>query len=422
MLKKIKDLFRGGFFHIIGSTILNKIIAFITNIFLVRMLSKNDFGIFTGAFNIFHIVFLFSGLGITSGILYFCSKNISRESKVSYYRFSFTFGIVSEVFLCVTLILYGLFGNVGIEEMRKYIIMFAGLPFVAFVYDYFSIILRAEKKNRVYAKILNLNSALYAVFGVSGAFFGGITGTIIGRYLAYFVAALAGWRSCKDFINSLRKEVLSEFQIKDIVGYSLKAGVTSALNVILYRIDVAIIAVVVADASILASYKVGATLPDSAHFIPHCIMVYFLPLFIQNIGDEKWIKEKVKEVYIFSGLVCFLIGSIMIVFAPQIIALLWGNGYLDAVYCFRVLSVSFIILSTFRITSTNILLALKRPGYTLFISVITGVSNIVLDIMLTVRYGSIGAAYATLIVTVLASLLSFPYVLYIVYSGKVSYE
>ena len=54
----------------------------------------------------------------------------------------------------------------------------------------------------------------------------------------------------------------------------------------------------------------------------------------------------------------------------------------------------------------------------MFISIITGLANIGLDVWLTLKYGSIGAAYATLAVTIMAAVLSFPYVIYIVYSGR----
>ena len=422
MMQKIRHLFTDGFFHILGSTFINKCIAFLTNILLVRILTKNDYGVFTGAFNAFYIVFLFSGLGITSGVLYFCSKDLKREDKVSYYRYAFRFGLFSEVVLACALILYGCFGNVGIEETRKYIISLAALPFVAFVYDYLAIVLRAEKDNVRYSRLLNINSVLYAILGVTGAWFGGIWGTILGRYAAYILADIIGYSYCKGYLNRLIGRPLPRNLSKDMTKYSLKAGVTSALNVILYRIDVMVITVVVADASILASYKTGTALPENVNFIPQCIMIYYLPVFIQHLSEVQWIKKKVREIYLLVGTVCTAIGMIMIVFAPQIVMILWGEQYLDAVPCLRILSVSFMVLSTFRITSTNILLALKRAGYTMVISMITGLSNIVLDVILTVRYGSIGAAYATLIVSVLASVLSFPYVMYIVYSGKKSYE
>ena len=187
---------------------------------------------------------------------------------------------------------------------------------------------------------------------------------------------------------------------------------------ILYRIDIYVITIVIADASILASYKVGTVLPENVNFIPQCIMVYFLPVFIQNLADIGWIKRKTKEIYLFVGAVSLAIGVVMIVFAPLIIRIIWGEAYLDAVPCLRILSVSFVVLSTFRMTSTNILLALKRTGYTMFVSIISGLVNIILDVVMTIRYGSIGAAYATLIVTVFAAFLSFPYTLYIIYKTE----
>lgn len=422
MIDRIKDLGKGGFFHILGSTFINKIIAFATNVLLVRFLTKNDYGVFTGAFNVFFIVFLFSGLGITSGVLYFCSKAIGREEKTEYYNYAFRFGLFSEIALSVAMIIYGLFGYVGIEETRQYIISLAALPFVAFVFDYYSIILRAEKSNVKYSKLLNINSFLYLVFGVSGALIGGIGGTIAGRYLAYLVSSLIGFKYCSEFIDRGWTNKLTKAKSSDINKYSLKAGITSALNVILYRIDVAIIQVVVADASILASYKTGTALPENLSFIPQCVMIYYLPVFIQNISNTEWIKRKVKEIYLFVGAISIALGAILFIFAPLIIKIIWGEQYLDAVPCMRVLAISFVILSTFRTTSTNILLALKRAGYTMVVSIITGVANILLDVLMTVHYGSIGAAYATLIVTILASVLSFPYVMYIVYSGKAKYE
>ena len=269
---------------------------------------------------------------------------------------------------------------------------------------------------------MNLNSALYLVFGALGAMLGGIAGTIAGRYLAYIIAGIIGGIYCKDYIKLGPGRYLPKEKRLDIVKYSLKAGITSALNVLLYRLDVAVIAIVVANSAILASYKTGAALPENVNFIPQCVMIYYLPIFIQNLKDREWIKRKTREIYLFVGGISLLIGLIMIIFAPFIVKLLWGEKYLDAVPCMRVLAVSFMVLSTFRTTSTNILLALKRAGYTMFVSLIAGLSNIVLDVFMTMRYGSIGAAYATLIVTILASLLSFPYVIYIIYSGKKSYE
>ena len=421
-MEMVKGLFQRGFFHILGSTVINKVIAFLANIAIVRILTKHDYGVFSGAFNVFFIVFLFSGLGIANGILYFCSKDIPREEKKDFYAWAVRFGLGTEVLLSAAILVYGLFGNVGIEEMRGYILSLSGMPFCAFIFDYYSVILRAEKDNRKYSLYLNIHSALYAGLAIIGALAFGIAGTIAGRYLAYIIADIVGYFFCKDYADIAWKGRPADAARKDIRKYSLKAGITSALNVILYRIDVMVIGIVVADASILASYKTGAQLPENMNFIPQCLMVYFVPLFVQHLGNGDWIRRKTKEIYLAAVGVSVLLGAVVYALAPQIVLLLWGEAYLDAVPCMRILTVSFVILSAFRITSTNILLSLKRAGYTMAVSIITGTVNICLDVWLTIRFGSIGAAWATLIVTVLAASLSFPYVLYIIYSGKEKYE
>ena len=420
-MEAIKGLFRRGFFHILGSTILNKIIAFLANIAIVRILTKHDYGVFTGAFNVFFIVFLFSGMGIANGILYFCSKDIPRDEKKDFYAWAVRFGLFTEVLLSAAILVYGLFFNVGIEEMRVYILSLAPLPFFAFIFDYYTVILRAEKDNRKYSLYLNIHSALYAGLAIVGALLFGIAGTIAGRFLAYIIADVIGYFFCRDYADISWKGRPAGETRKDIRKYSLKAGITSALNVILYRIDVAVIAMVVADATVLASYKTGAQLPENMNFIPQCMMVYFVPLFVQHLGDGDWIRRKTKQIYAVTAAVSVAAGAAVYVLAPWIVQLLWGEAYLDAVPCMRILTLSFVVLC-FRITSTNILLSLKRAGYTMAVSIVTGTVNIGLDVLLTMKYGSIGAAWATLIVTVLAAALSFPYVLYIVYSGKEKYE
>ena len=101
----------------------------------------------------------------------------------------------------------------------------------------------------------------------------------------------------------------------------------------------------------------------------------------------------------------------MFCFAGLAIRLLWGEQYMDGVPVFRVLAVSFFFLGTFRSTSTNILQALGKVRFNLCVSVVAAISNFVLDYFFIKMYGIMGAAVATLLVTVIASILSFPYLI-----------
>ena len=416
MFNRLSELFKKGLFHIIGSNAINKAIAFVANLALVRVLSKAEFGIFTSAFNIFSVVFLFSGLGINSGVLYFCSQKRSTENKKEYYNYCFKVGNMANIVLCIILLLYGLLVPVGITEARKYIILLSGMPLASFWYEYFSIVLRTQKENKKYAFLLNVNSVLYAVLAVLGSMIAGIAGTILGRYIAQIISALLGRYYCKDYLYSKEEEHrdISQEAKGPLFSYSIKAGLSSAMNSILYLLDVYIIGIVIADASVLASYKVGAQIPENMNFLPQSMMVFFLPVFIENAGNHQWLKKKTAELYLTMAGISFAISAVLIVLAPYVVTILWGKQYVDAVPCFRILTLSFFFLSTFRLTSTNILLSLGKAGYTLMISIVSGVINIILAVLMTVRYGSIGAAYATLIVTIIASVLSFPYVIYVI--------
>ena len=74
MNKILKKLKRTGFFHIFGANVLNKVIAFSSTFILVRLLTKNEYGIFTYAFNIYTMIMLLRGLGLDSAILQLCCE------------------------------------------------------------------------------------------------------------------------------------------------------------------------------------------------------------------------------------------------------------------------------------------------------------------------------------------------------------
>ena len=74
MRNKLKVLFSTGFFHVFGGNVLNKILVFFSSVILVRILTKQEYGIFTYSWIIYSVVALFSGAGISFGLLQICSE------------------------------------------------------------------------------------------------------------------------------------------------------------------------------------------------------------------------------------------------------------------------------------------------------------------------------------------------------------
>lgn len=67
--------------------------------------------------------------------------------------------------------------------------------------------------------------------------------------------------------------------------------------------------------------------------------------------------------------------------------------------------VGYFISGTFRIPYGNILASLGDAKANLINAVFSGIANIILDIVFIKQYGSIGAAYATLLVFIISSII-----------------
>ena len=412
IIEKIRAVFRMGLFHVFGATAINKVLSFVTNIFLVRILTKEEFGVFSGSFNVFLIAILFNGFGIGSSVLFFASDKETEGDRREVYSFALKYGFLINSAICLGIAVYGMLFNVGIEATRQYILGLTFLPLFYFMFDFYAHVLRTRKENKKYSFLLNVNTLLYCIFAVIGGYFWGIWGTIAGRYMSYVVSLVVGHYYANKFITIKRQTKIDKEKRKKIVSYAVHSGFVAALNQILYRIDITIITLLVADSVIVANYKVGAVIPENMVFVPTSISVVIVPLFVEKNNDYKWVYNKAKQLFISMAAVCGIISLGLVVLAKPIIHIVWGAQYAESVPYFRLLAISFFFLGTFRSTSTNILQAIGKVKYNLYVSIIAGISNIILDVVMIREFGVIGAAYATLLVTIIASCLSFPYLVF----------
>ena len=66
---KFRALAQRGLFHILTANAVNKIIGFLSNILVVRLLTTTEYGIFSVANNVYSIAMIFIGFGSLEGIL-----------------------------------------------------------------------------------------------------------------------------------------------------------------------------------------------------------------------------------------------------------------------------------------------------------------------------------------------------------------
>lgn len=405
IIKKIKIGYQKGFFHIFSSSVLNKIFTFCGGILLIRIISKEDFGLYNYSQNLLSIFLLINGFGITEGLMQFGSK-CEREEQEKYVKYSIKVGIISNIFLMIVMLIYCFFGIFKIEGAKKIFFLMLGFPVINTIFSIIQIKLRIELKNQEMAKTSNLYTLFNIIGMICGGYINGIIGVIIGKYIGSILGILISISNIKKIFFLWRKiGVISREERKKINKFSMIAMLNNGISELLYIADIFLIGVIIAEKNILASYKTATLIPMALNFIPLSVMVYAYPYFAKNSKNIKWLRDKYKELLKYSILINFSITILLILFSKLIIKMVFGENYMDSLEAFIILSIGYFFAATFRIPAGSILNAIGKIKFNFYNGILSGLLNIILDILLIKKYGSIGAAYATLSIFIFSGLI-----------------
>lgn len=416
----IKKLMTSGFFSIFGATVINSVVSFVYGIFLVRVLSKYDYGLFSYIQNVTNFGVLFCSLGVNLGVLQFCSENVDREKKNGYAKFALQIGTICSILMIGVMVLYTFVDQSGFENLIGYIIEFSLLPLLFFAKEWVSSNLRWQLKNKEYGNMLNVHSVSNAVFAIAGAALGGIRGVIIGIYLAYLCSILVGAYYLKgDFFRAVKDAALPD---KSLLGkfmkYSVTMCVVNALISVLFTVDTFVIGNIMKDAEQVAMYKAASVIPFALNMIPNSIMTFVYPHVACNRDNKKWLKKNIRLLYLANGTVNLCIGIVLFIMAPIVITIFFGNKYEGILTVFRILVVSYMVSSCLRTPAANLFGIMRKTKTAFFISAGTVVLSVCMSVILVGRFGIIGAACGSVITFATVGIISTGILVYDIYLKK----
>ncbi len=412
MRGRLMQLFRTGFFHIFGGNVINKVLTFLSSMIMVRILTKQEYGIFTYSWNIYNILLLFSGLGIVSGMLQMCSEQGGEESYTNtMLGYCIRMGTVCNLFLGAVLFLIARFAPLTVNGASDLLDMLLFLPVVQLVYELMSVYLRARKRNQEYVRLSVINTFFVLVISVCCAWYFKEKGLIVGYYAAYLFTVFYGVFLLRIPILTNDRRIERQEKIA-MMKISVISMCNNGLAQLLYLLDVFVIGIVVADEAILASYKVGVIVPSALTFIPGALVTYLYPYFAERRKDRLWCLQWYKKIMTYFGIFNLFLSVTLVLLAPWIVPLFFGKQYADSILIFRILSINYFFSATFRIVSGNLLVAQRKLKFNLLVAAISGTVNVLADVVLISIYGSIGAAFATVIVTLVSGILSTAYLIY----------
>lgn len=403
-IKTIKGL---GFFHIFCSDILNKIVSFFTVFALVRILSKQDFGEWSYAFNLVNIILLFQGLGSISALLQFCSSSHDEYERDSYFKFGLIFAFASNGLLTGIIVFIALYIRLPLEGSNTILLYLCLLPLLTIFFDFALIYWRSTFQNKIFSFYNFFYTILLGIGTIVGGIFYGVIGVIIGRYFSYIFSIAGAINTLKDdLIRVIHSNELNKEKKFAFIGFAITAMLSNSISSMLYLIDIQLIGIILKSADEVASYQTATIIPFALNFIPLAIMTFSYPYFAQNWDNMKWVKKNYRILLKYLIPLNLSISIVLFIFAPIIVPLLFGDQYSDSVTPFRILALGFFIAGTFRIPAGNILASMRFIKLNLLNAILSGTLNVVINILIIPILGINGAALSTFFTFFVSSCIS----------------
>lgn len=404
MINKIKNTFlsfqqRGGF-HIFLSTILLRIIQFVVGVFIIRLLSKEDYGNLSYALTITQLIIPFSGAGLYLSLLHFGPIQNEFENKIKLFKFSIQRGFFYSILL--VLLVIGLSGLVSISMPGSvsYLRLFS--IYILSYYLFYTAVSfqRVLKKNKAYASSLLLNSILVLILSMAGVFLAKGKGYVLGFSIAPALSAVIVYLmiSKKEKIEIKVFDRIKDLPVnaKEFTKYGIFAGLGNIASQMAWQLDTIMIGLILTQSTMVATYKVAALIPFSLMFIPSVFMQTDFVYIAEKYNNKKYLIDYYKKYFVIFFSITIMILSAWYLFGSQIIKL-FGADYIEALPLINILMIN--VASTFllRVPLGNILAAVGKAKWNSYSAIILLAINLVLNLILIPKYNIYGAAYATVI-------------------------
>lgn len=401
-IKKAIALLRNkGAFDILCGTFLTRAAAFLGSIVLVRILSKQDYGILSSLENIYTYLYLLAGYGLNNALFRWVVLKDSLAEKKGIITYVISAGTAFNVSLvvCAALICF-LFPIVAIEDSVCWMlpVMLFAIPF-QFLFESGTFSLRALFMNRAYAVISLICVVLIWAFKVIFAQFAGLSGAVISWPAAYLLisAVLIPILLLRIFKNIRRSKPLKDDRHK-MTKYALQYMLTNGLWVLFTQNDILMIGQLTANAEMVADYKVASVFPMILGLLSGSIGLFVGPYFIKHENEKRWIWANYKRVFFVSFFSIVFFALLLAIFSKSIVQFIYGEQYLSTVPLILCLLVSGIINNGARYVGANLIATMGKIKANMIVAAFGIVLQILLNLFLIPRFGVFGAALSGIIV------------------------
>jgi O-antigen/teichoic acid export membrane protein len=400
--KQTAYLFTGKFVSVL--------LRFLVPVIMVRIMSRQEFGLYKQALLICFFFVPILQFGITESLLYFYPNNRKNKELISQTLYLFLF--IGVVFLAAFHLFHEklliLFKGSGLKGVLQPISIFI---FFYFITMFFENVLILEKRKRQLLIYVIMDRLTYVVFIILAAIIYRTVEKILWSLSIYgagkFLFVLIYLKINYKFPVSIRK--ISLGQLKEQLIFSVYQGTGKIVGEIGRKIDKFYLSYFLSPVS-FAIYSVGNFTLPIVDIMYNSVAATALPRISAYYKKMKYkeAKELWHKIIVYYSLITIPLVAYCWSMAEEIITILFTDKYIDSVIIFRLLLLVYLA----RILSRGtIVRASNNTKYAFHGNILSLLTGAVLGYFLIKSYGTAGAACSAIVAF-------FSNALYQVYKSK----
>ncbi|HYT02324.1 MAG TPA: flippase, partial [Candidatus Acidoferrum sp.] len=378
-----------------------RICAMLLFIYIVRVLGVTSFGELAFATSVIGFFSFFADFGLTT----LGTREIARHNKEadSHGTNILLFQVLFTLLLIILLGVLLLF--MPISYILKVITFLYGLGLIPLALD-MSYIFQAYEKMEYVLVGKTVNQGVYLILGLALiTLFKNVVFVPIAALISGVGGAIVTYVLLKKIVHfKLNKPDPEIFKLLIIAAIPF---VTSEILVQIYRnIDIVMLQFI-KESNEVGYYSSGYKIVSSIILIISFVSTSFFPLIAYNFEhDERQFKQHILLFSQISGLFSIPLAIGGIVYARQILLLLYGSQLLAGTDTFKVLLLLVIVIP-FELLVASIIIAGDKQKYYMISGAIGAILNGLLNIILIPRYGMIGAGIAIVVTETVVGIYLF---------------
>lgn len=389
------------FVSILTSKVAALLTTIITTPVIIRLLSPSEYGDYSFVMSIFAILTSLVGAGVFNGARKFISEDRSQSNwRQEVFSFYFWTGLL--IASATSILLVFLINLNTIQHtlnLQMNLILFYLLGVLLIVNQLFSVCrgaLMAGSHEHLSEPLNSGKILVFSVFGIILAYFSlGVLGLLVARILSIISVLLLAILVIRQKMNLsiIYNPVASAYH--ELLAFNWQSIVFSVLVYSLYHVDIVLLRLYTSGET-TAYYRAALIIAEFIIFVPQAIQM----LMVQS-SSNLWSEGSIEKVNsILSqvtrlNIMLVLIMAIGLLFlADEFVVIYYGVEYLESIQPLKLLLPGVIGLAISRpIFATGQGKGNLRP--LILASGAAAIVNLLLNLILIPRYGSIGAAIST---------------------------